>query len=201
MPNFKTKLDQHNHTKLQNQEHNTKPCNCRNKNDCPLDGDCRQSGLIYQATVTTENRSNSSTRQATRPNTRLATRSIARPTTEPTAEQTEGHRETYIGLTDTEFKLRYANHKQSFRNRKLRNATELSKHIWTLKEKGIEYQLKWKIVSKAKAYTNVSKKCNLCLEEKYYIITHPEMSSLNQRTGIINSCRHRQKFTLSNHPT
>ena len=38
--------------------------------------------------------------------------------------------ETYVGLTDTEFKLRYANHKQSFTNRTLQNATELSKYIY-----------------------------------------------------------------------
>ena len=38
--------------------------------------------------------------------------------------------ENYVGLTDTEFKLRYANHKQSFTKRTLQNATELSKYIW-----------------------------------------------------------------------
>jgi hypothetical protein len=150
------------------------------------------------------------TRSTTRPNATTtetghddgtATEHVTRPNTRPTTEPTDGRKETYIGLTDTDFKLRYANHKQSFRNSKLRNSTELSKYIWTLKEKGIGYQLKWKIVAKAKAYNNISKKCNLCLEEKYYIITHPELASLNQKSGIINSCRHRQKFALANHPT
>ena len=28
-----------------------KPCNCRNKQECPLNGDCRQTSIIYKATV------------------------------------------------------------------------------------------------------------------------------------------------------
>ena len=29
-------------------------CNCRKKPDCPLEGNCLQTNVIYQATVTTE---------------------------------------------------------------------------------------------------------------------------------------------------
>ena len=52
-------------------------------------------------------------------------------TSAPPTEQgaTIESEETYIGLTETTLKLRYANHTQSFRNSKLRNSTELSKHI------------------------------------------------------------------------
>ena len=31
---------------------NNKTCNCRQKNACPLDGNCLQPSVIYQATVT-----------------------------------------------------------------------------------------------------------------------------------------------------
>ena len=37
-------------------------------------------------------------------------------------------KETYIGLCDTTFKLRYRNHICSFRNERYKHATELSKH-------------------------------------------------------------------------
>ena len=41
--------------------------------------------------------------------------------------------ESYIGLA-TNFKDRYGNHMSSFRRTNRRNETELSKHIWTLKD-------------------------------------------------------------------
>ena len=46
-------------------------------------------------------------------------------------------RETYIGLCDTTFKLRYRNHVCSFKNERYKHATELSKYIWSLKDKSI----------------------------------------------------------------
>ena len=45
----------------------------------------------------------------------------------------------YIGLTEGNFKQRYMQHKLSFRNRNYSNSTELSKHIWTLKDNNISY--------------------------------------------------------------
>ena len=30
-------------------------CNCRNKDDCPLDGECLTSNIIYHADITTDN--------------------------------------------------------------------------------------------------------------------------------------------------
>ena len=43
---------------------------------------------------------------------------------------TPNTKETYIGLCDTTFKLRYRNHVCSFRNERYKHATELSKYIW-----------------------------------------------------------------------
>ena len=37
--------------------------------------------------------------------------------------------QTYIGLCDTTFKLRYRNHMCSFKNERYKHATELSKYI------------------------------------------------------------------------
>ena len=39
------------------------------------------------------------------------------------------------------FKTRLANHKASFKAKEKRNATELSKHIWKLKENNKDYTL------------------------------------------------------------
>ena len=47
--------------------------------------------------------------------------------------------EKYIGLTENDFKTRYRSHTASFLHAKHKNSTELSKHIWTLKDKNMEY--------------------------------------------------------------
>ena len=91
---------------------------------------------------------------------------------------TPSSRETYIGLCDTTFKLRYRIHVCSFKNERYKHATELSKYIWSLKDKGIPYNIKWRNVKQARSYSSISKRCNLCLWEKYFIICKPEMSLL-----------------------
>ena len=105
-------------------------------------------------------------------------------------------KETYVGLTATSLKTRLANHKASFKAKEKRNATELSKHIWKLKENNIDYTINWKILSKARRYSNVTKHCNLCIAGKYYIICHPKEASVNKRTELISKCRH--TFLLRN---
>ena len=107
-------------------------------------------------------------------------------------------RETYIGLCDTTFKLRYRNHVCSFKNERYKHATELSKYIWSLKDKSIPYNIKWRKVKQARSYSNISKRCNLCLWEKYFIIYKPDMSTLNNRSELISNCRHSKKFLLKN---
>ena len=104
---------------------------------------------------------------------------------------------TYIGLCDTSFKLRYRNHTCSFRNERYRNSTELSKYVWSLKDKKVDYQISWRIVGHARSYSNVTKKCYLCLWEKYYIICRPNMATLNNRNELVSSCRHAKKFLLN----
>ena len=67
-------------------------------NECPLEDQCLQTNVVYQATVTSE-----------------------------------ASTESYVGLA-TNFKERCRNHNASFRHTSNKNETELSKHIWTLKD-------------------------------------------------------------------
>ena len=124
----------------------TKNCSCRQKFTCPLNGNCLQSSLIYQATITRKDNS------------------------------TTG---TYIRLAENNFKTRYRNHTASFQHTKHRNSTELSKHIWTLKEKNIDHFISWCIISSRSPYNSASKRCNLCFKGKLLIICKPELSSFN----------------------
>ena len=106
--------------------------------------------------------------------------------------------ETYVGLTATSFKSRYANHKASFNIESKRNATELSKHIWDLKDNNLDYAIKWSILCRAPHYSNTTKRCNLCIAEKFFILCKPENATLNKRNELVSKCRHKDKFLLSN---
>ena len=106
--------------------------------------------------------------------------------------------ETYVGLTENSFKTRYSNHKSSFRDPNKRLSTELSKHIWHLKDAEIGFSLTWKILKQAAPFNPASNRCNLCLWEKYFIICRADLASLNKRNELVTSCRHARKFLLSN---
>ena len=70
--------------------------------------------------------------------------------------------ESFVGLA-TNFKERYRNHTASFRHLSKRNATELTKHIWTLKDNKKLFTIKPRVIKQCRPYNNISNKCNLCL--------------------------------------
>ena len=105
-------------------------------------------------------------------------------------------KETYIGLTANQFKTRFRNHTASFRNENKRNATELSKYIWSLKDAKTKFTVTWKIMARARPYSNVTKKCNLCITEKFFIICKPGSGTLNKRNELASACRHATKFLI-----
>ena len=74
--------------------------------------------------------------------------------------------ESYIGCSETEFKSRYYNHMQSFKNIKKKNATELSKTFWNAKESALNPTINWKIINQVIPYEPEQKCCNLCLTKK-----------------------------------
>ena len=87
--------------------------------------------------------------------------------------------ETYGGLTENSFETRYSNHKSSFRDPNKRLSTELSKHIWHLKDAKIGFCLTWKVLQQATPFNPASNRCNLCVWEKYFIC-RADLVSLNK---------------------
>ena len=146
---------------------NILPCNCRDKQTCPLDGKCRSKNIIYKCAVSTTNK--------------------------PT--------KVYMDLTENEWKKRYNNHKQSFSNKKYAKSTALSSYIWEVKDKQqTPPTLTWSIMKSVSAYSNLTKRCRLCLYEKFAIINYPnEHELLNKRSELISKCRHENKFLLINY--
>ena len=135
MANVKNLIKQDN-SKILNKDWDKiqRPCNCRIKESCPLNGKCLHQCMVYKAEV----RTNTTYKE-------------------------------YYGASEWEFKSRYNNHTQSFRNISYINDMELSKYHWTLKTNGIDYHLKWSIKSYASRCKCGTRRCNLCLTEKMVI--------------------------------
>ena len=112
-------------------------------------------------------------------------------------ENLSGKIETYTGLTGRAFKKRWKEHQDDFENQKKRTNTSLSSHIWELKDRGLDFSISWKILERAPTYNPVTKKCALCLKEKFHIMYNRENSSLNKRSEVYNTCRHRLQGLLS----
>ena len=73
----------------------------------------------------------------------------------------------------------------------------LSKYIWELKDRGVNFEIKWHIVKRSKGYDPVTQKCRLCLDEKLEIMRNcGNQESLNSRNELFSKCRHRRKHLL-----
>ena len=109
-----------------------------------------------------------------------------------------GNTDFYTGLSEPSWKLRYGNHKQNFKvdTQKNRTATCLAKHIWMLKDKNVDYTLKFKQLAQASAFNPVTGMCRLCLTEKFFIMFKPEGANINHRSEFFSACRHKTKQLL-----
>ena len=132
-----------------------KSFNCLVKSECPLNGQCQVTDIIYNWTA-------------------------------------EDH-----------FKKWFYNHRKSFNNESSTNDTTFSKYIWELKEtSNSSPTLVWSIAKKVPSYSNISKRCLLCLHKKLEIINYPRPDQLlNKRSKLISRCRHANKFLLRNYKT
>ena len=65
-----------------------------------------------------------------------------------------------------------------------------------LKDEDEDSTVMWRIIAKTKPYMNLTKRCNFCNTEKFFLITKPHMATLNRRNELISTCRHRRKFNL-----
>ena len=141
-------------------------CNCRQKQNCPLGGKCREKNVIYKCIASVPNKPD----------------------------------KVYIGLTEGEWKKRHSGHKTSFKYKKHAKSTALSTYFWEIKEKEkIDPILSWSILKSVPAYSNITKRCLLCLHEKLEIISYEKPEELlNKKSELISKCRHQNKFQLRN---
>ena len=59
---------------------------------------------------------------------------------------------------------------------------------------------KWSVVKSVSEYSNISKRCLLCLHEKFEIVNYPNQKELsNKRSELISKGRHANKYLLANY--
>ena len=104
--------------------------------------------------------------------------------------------ETYVGLTAGQFKDRYYGHNFDFENLDKKDSTKLSSYIWSLKHENKPYQIKWEVVTRAKPFSAVSGRCDLCTAEKFEILFNPQRATLNSRNELYSHCRHKRRLYL-----
>ena len=106
-----------------------------------------------------------------------------------------------LRLAEGEWKSRFYNHKLSFKHKRYSNKTTLWSYIWPLKSFSSETpNLRWSILRCVPPYSNISKKCLLCLYEKLEIVTYQNQKELlNKRSELLCKCHHANKFILKNY--
>ena len=89
----------------------------------------------------------------------------------------------------------------SFNNESHSTYTTLSKYVREVKRMfKIMPSLKWYIIKSLPAYSNISKKFQLCLQENFEILNYPNSNELlNKRSELISNYCHVSQFLLSNY--
>ena len=166
MPNFEAHVKSHNHNVIEPKDRcNVDKCNCRNKNECPLKGNCLIKNVVYRGNITTANKK---------------------------------HENNYVGMTENDFKGRERYHHYTFQHEDKKTSSQLANYVWDLKtKKNVDASVQYSVLAKTKPYKNGSKRCPLCLEEKFHIIFQP-FKKVNQRSELVSKCRHENKFYIKN---
>ena len=86
-------------------------------------------------------------------------------------------------------------HKSSFNLEHKRTSIILSDHVWKIKNKNIDFNIKWNIVKKVKPFAPGKKVCKLSLQEKVSILK--SAPSLNKKNESIEHCMHKRRFQLN----
>ena len=148
----------------------TLSCSYRDKNGCPLNGTCRMENVIYKCTSLTKN----------------------------------NVKKVYLGSSEGEFKKNryYTTTINNLSKTKIMKIVLLYQHTCGASNQHLGNNvgnLSWEIMSQADHYSNISKRCLLCLHKKLAIALCPNPEELlNKRSEMISKCHHLNKFILMN---
>ena len=86
---------------------------------------------------------------------------------------------------------------KSHLNTKQISDSELSKHIWKLKDENKSYTISWKTIDRGRPFNPSTKICQLCTREKYYLIYRPELCTLQSNNELGSQCCRKEKLLHS----
>ena len=101
----------------------------------------------------------------------------------------------YFELAKEKWRKTSHNHKKLFNHKRYSHETTFLSYVWHLKETlDVTPNLKWSVVRCTTPYSNISKKCLLCLYEELIIITYPRQHKLlNKQSELFCKCCHENK--------
>ena len=141
-----------------------KECNCRKRDECPLNGACLTESIIYKASVSAKN---------------LPTKYYYGVTEGDFKTRWRNHKTSFTN----------ANYKNvtelSHYIWELRDQHGISHD---------DINISWGIEQRSSKYKCGTRRCDLCLSEKTIIAMAERSSLLNRRAEIVSTCRHRTKF-------
>ena len=78
------------------------------------------------------------------------------------SKQTKKIRKQKFNVSETAFKFRYANHKETFNNIKYQTDTEISNEYWDIISANKSSNISWEILGTQKSYNQSYKRYFLC---------------------------------------
>ena len=174
--NMKAHIAAHNSKLLNNskKENISRDCNCRVKNNCPLEGKCQTKSVVYKATVTTNQP-------------RFKRRTYTGMTEDFFKKRWNGHN----------FDIRHKESKGTTLSNYIHKIKDMKERLSDTMKENFQWNISWEIKEKAPSYKPGDKHCKLCVAEKYHILNENESISLNVRSELLSKCRHKAKFKLS----
>ena len=113
---------------------------------------------------------------------------------------TRGHTETYVGLA-ANFKKRYYTHFKCLQEENSDRHTCLTRYYWKKINEGETPTVKWKYLERnVPIFNHITRKCRLCLREKFNIVLKSNLATLNSRHEIFTHCRHMQGQLIGEPP-
>ena len=101
-------------------------------------------------------------------------------------------------MTGRAFKDRWQEHKYDIKNVSGKEKTRLSTHIWEMKDRGESHDIEWELIDRASTFNPTTKKCLVCLKEKFHIMYSKDPHLLNKRQEVYSTCRNMAPKRLSN---